>query len=84
MPSKKFYFGKIGHFYTIIYHLTEPGLLSKFELVFQLEPIEITNSYTLSKLAIISCSLDYQITFVFGHYHCTLQILEGQCSTSLM
>ena len=38
--------------------------MSKLELVFELEPIEITDSDTLSKLSIVSCLLDYLITSV--------------------
>ena len=40
----------------VIFRIASVRRLLKFELVFKLSPIEITDSYIVSKLAIVSCS----------------------------
>ena len=44
----------------VMYKIVSSRRLSKFELVFELLSIKISDSYTRSKLAIVICSLDYR------------------------
>ena len=56
--SNYHFFGGINR-KLLIFEIVSARRLSKFELVFELLPIEITDSYTLSKLSILGNSLGY-------------------------